>query len=145
MKRKLILASAVAALMFGTVTIGYGADARQHPDPFLGQMSKALDLTSSQQTQIKAILKAEADADATLRQQQADLRTQLRQAEWATSYDEASVAAIAASLAQVEQELTVSRTKAHFQVNSLLTATQRTLAQKLEPDSERRPGPPPLP
>lgn len=141
--KKQVIALLLSTLIIGTAGIGYGAERMAPRDAFLGQMSKALDLSPDQQTQIEALLAAEREAEADLMQQAATLRLQLRQAEWGSSFDEGSVRSVAASLAQLEQELTVSRAKTRFQVNQLLTSAQRTLAQKLEPEQGHRPGPPP--
>jgi Spy/CpxP family protein refolding chaperone len=140
--KKQLIAAVLSALVIGTVSIGYGSERVQPPDPFLGQMTKVLDLSGDQQSQIKAILAEEREADADLMQQGAALRLQLRQAEWGTTFDENSVRATAVTLAQVEQELAVSRAKSHFQINQLLTSAQRTLAQKLQPEPGHQGMPP---
>ncbi|GFO56105.1 hypothetical protein GMSM_31120 [Geomonas sp. Red276] len=139
--KKVMAGSTVALLIFGLASFGSAAGFPPPPDP-VQSMAKALDLTAAQQAQIEAIMQAARDADASLVQKGEELRAQLRLAGWATSYDEASVQSLAAALAQVEEELTVSRVKTRFQVNAVLTSAQRTLAQKLEPDPGRRPAPP---
>jgi Spy/CpxP family protein refolding chaperone len=109
--------------------------------PDLTKLATVLKLTETQQTQIQAIQEAERTKMKTLFDALKEKRDLLRTAGEGTTFDEATVRALAAALAQQETELTVARVKTKTQVNAILTAEQRELLKSLRPDRERRPAP----
>jgi Spy/CpxP family protein refolding chaperone len=103
-------------------------------------MAEVLGLSDAQQEQVKAILQAEREKSAPLRQAMGESQKQLRQAIRAANIDEAAIRAIVANQAQLRAELIISRARSRSQIQALLTAEQRALAEKLEPLLERGPG-----
>lgn len=149
MKRQIIIgAVAVAALAGGAWSVqagpapdidevalheGCGERSKVEPEQRLARMAKKLKLTAAQKEKAGAILKAEKERIAPLREKLAENRLKLKEAAQAATFDEAAVRAIATDQAQLEIELTVSRTRLRSQINALLTPEQRELADKLEP------------
>ena len=151
MEMKLIVMVVLAAAMIGCGTgaalagPGPGGDFRG-PLPgiemvsgrFEGRMAKALKLTDTQQSQIKALLDAEREQVKPLIEKMQESRKMLMQAAKATTFDEAAVRGIAVDQAPTETELIVSHTKVQNQIFALLTAEQRDLLINFRPDLDRQ-------
>lgn len=86
---------------------------------------RALDLTDAQKEQIKAIHEDERTKTEAARKQTHEAHQALREATAKGQFDETKVRAIAATQAQAEIELTVSRTRAEAAVYKILTAEQQ--------------------
>src|SRR6266511_4298939 len=99
----------------------------------LARMAKELKLTDAQKEQVGAILKAERERVAPLREKLMESRKKLHEAAEAEKFDEAAVKALAATEAELQAELMVSRARAHHQINAILTPEQRELAKKHRP------------
>jgi len=149
MKRQIIIgAMAVAALAGGAWSAqaefgpddggpalheGCGERGKMDPERHLARMAKELKLTDAQKEKVQAVFKAEHDKNAPLREKLADNRKQLRQAAEAESFDEAAAKTLAASQANLQAELIVSRLRVQSQIRAILTPEQRELAKKLHP------------
>jgi Spy/CpxP family protein refolding chaperone len=103
---------------------------------------KALGLSDAQKKQIAAIARDERDKAFPLLKKGDEIRSQLRRAERAATFDEKAVRAMADNLARLETGLIVSRAKAHNRIAAVLTPAQRAIMEKMEPETECRPGPP---
>lgn len=150
MKRKLIIAAVLVAMTIGGGTAvlaghgpkgdcgkGPGTGTKMESGRFYTRMAKALKLTDGQQSQIKSLLSTEQVLADPLRDKMHENRKLLRQAGETATFDEAAVRSLAASVSQIETELTVIRVKTHSQINALLTADQRELVKSLRPDREQ--------
>ena len=100
---------------------GHGFGMGEHMLDFFADY---LNLSDTQQAQIKTILQKEHPAVKPLMHQSRLIEAQLRQYVTGT-YDEAKVRALAAQKAQVEVELTVQRARIHNELFQVLTADQQ--------------------
>lgn len=112
---------------------GYGRHGKMDPEQHLARMAKKLKLTDAQKEQVQAIIKAEKERIAPLREKLTENRKKLREATEAETFDEAAVKALAATQAELQAELMVSHVKTRQQVHAILTPEQRELAKKLHP------------
>jgi Spy/CpxP family protein refolding chaperone len=129
---------AVAAGLAATVSAqGRGRGFGHQHGSMLRHMSKQLNLTEAQQTQIKTILADERSKTMPLRQQ-------LRQNEQAQNaaingaFDEAQARAFASKQAQIMSDLMVEKQRAKSQIYSVLTPDQRQKALQLMQQHEQR-------
>ncbi|MGE4579816.1 MAG: Spy/CpxP family protein refolding chaperone [Desulfuromonadales bacterium] len=157
MKKRLIVLTLLATALGGFVvvpTLALAAD--QNPavetnqeeyrcgkrgscnGPFEGRMAAKLNLTSEQQAQIKAIVEAERERIAPLREQMREQRTQLQAAMKAQPFDENTVRLLAASQAEARTEMIVHRARVQNQINTVLTEEQREQAEKLRASKKDR-------
>ncbi len=108
-----------------------------HEGRMLHRMTKELNLTDAQQTQIKSILQAEKTKIQPLRQQ---LR-QNEQAENASvsgSFDETQARAFAGKQAQMMTDLIVEKQRTKSEIYAVLTPDQRAKAQQLMQARQQR-------
>jgi periplasmic protein CpxP/Spy len=130
MKRKIVgIAVAAFVLMIG-VTAALAAHERGEwqKDPvghMVRHMSRRLDLSDAQQTQVRSILEAERPNVQPLVQQLLEGRRQMAAAE-KDGFDEAKVRTIAAQQAQNITELIVIKERVQSKVYQVLTPEQRT-------------------
>jgi protein CpxP len=110
------------------------------PAKRIDRMAKRLNLTETQQEQVKAILTSEWEKAAPFRQQLAETRGKIRQAIETEPFDEAAVRALAESQNQARVELDVSRARAKNRIYALLTPEQREQARRIRPWGEGRHG-----
>lgn len=103
----------------------------------VGFYAKKLDLTDAQKAQMKSVLEKERPTMKPLFQQSHQIEQQLRQYAEGT-FDEAKVRSLAAQKAQVEQEMTVQRTRIHNELYQLLTPDQQAKMKELEAQHEAR-------
>lgn len=103
----------------------------------MGFFADYLNLTDTQQTQMKAVLEKEHGALKPLMQQLHQTHQQLRQYEEGT-FDEAKVRALATQQAQTEVELTVQRTRIHNELFQMLTPDQQAKMKEFEARHEAR-------
>jgi Spy/CpxP family protein refolding chaperone len=147
MKKKFFLGATaiilvVAAGMAGTVLAQgtgqqFGGGFRHHGGWMLRHMTKELNLTTDQQTQIKGIMQAQKSKVQPLMQQ---LR-QNRQAENANitgSFDENQARAFANKQSQIMSDLIVEQERTKSQIYAVLTPEQRQKAQQLMQQHEQR-------
>jgi Spy/CpxP family protein refolding chaperone len=105
----------------------------------LKRMTRELNLTDAQQTQIKSIMTAEKAKIQPLRQQ-------LRQNEQAENagingtFDQAQATAFAGKQSQIMSDLIVEKERARSQIYAVLTPDQRQKAQQLMQEHKQRWG-----
>lgn len=139
MKRRIVVSVVMVAMLAGSAVLavaGGGPGFRGKgggPGMRVERMAEMLDLTEPQKEKVSAILKAEQEKTAPLRQQLAENHEQFRKAAFSEKFDEAAVRELAAKQAQVKTEMMVSHARAKSQIYALLTPEQRALAQKLGP------------
>ena len=129
--RVLLIGGAVLLVVVAALAQGM----HRHGDGFehmLGYYSDALDLTSAQQDQIKAIWAKEKPAMQPLHQQMKDFHTQMNQLTESATFDEAKVRALAAQQSQVMTEMAVQHARIKSEMFQVLTADQKAKFQKLE-------------
>jgi Spy/CpxP family protein refolding chaperone len=132
----------VAAGMAGTMLAqgpgqNFGQGFRHHGGWMLRHMTKELNLTTDQQTQIKSIMQAQKGKVQPLMQQ---LR-QNRQAENANitgSFDENQARAFANKQTQIMSDLIVEQERTKSQIYAVLTPEQRQKAQQLMQQRQQR-------
>ncbi len=98
---------------------------------FMAKWAKALDLTASQQAQIKTLVQAERQATAPVRSQLAEGRKNLRQALKPGNFNETAARSLLASQASLRTEMIISHAKLRSQIFALLTPEQQKQAEKL--------------
>lgn len=108
-----------------------------HGDMMMAFMTKKLNLTDTQQGQIKSIMQKERPTMKPLMQQMHQTETQLRQYEQG-AYDEAKVRALATQQAQIQTELTVQRTRIHNEMFQVLTTDQQNQMKAFQAEHEAR-------
>lgn len=145
MKRQLSIIALTAALIGGGTLSAHAfmgpdgecggprAEGKMEHGKRFGRMARELKLSDAQKEQVQAILKAEQEKNAPLREKLAENRKKLHEAAQAEKFDEAAVKALAATQADLQAQLIVSRARAHSQIHALLTPEQRELAKKLRP------------
>jgi protein CpxP len=116
------------------------------PDHAFGPFTDALDLTSAQQDQIKAIWdKEKVNLDPLMKQEHQN-HADMRALETSGAFDEAKTRALATQHAQTTTELEVVHARIRFEMQQVLTADQKTKLASLEAKHEARMskhGPPP--
>lgn len=132
-----ILVAVAAGLTASVSAQGPGRAFGHRHGWMLQRMTKALNLTDAQQTQIKSIM-----ADSRTRTK--PLMQQLRQNEQAQNanvngnFDEAAARAFAGKQAQIMSNLIVERQRTKSQIYSVLTPDQRQKALQLMQQHEQR-------
>jgi periplasmic protein CpxP/Spy len=142
-----------AALLLGVaVLFAQGMHGHGGPDGMFGHMlgfyADALDLTSAQQDQIKAIWQKEKPTIKPLMQQMHQNRAAMDALVENGAFDEAKVQALATQHAQTAIALEVEHARMKAQMLQVLTADQKTKYQQLEAKHEAHMGkhmPPPPP
>ena len=96
-------------------------------------MAEVLDLSETQQEQIRAIHEKErAEQEGTMQQMRED-REQMRVLLDSDTFDEAAIRSLANKQAILKTEMFVSRAKVKHEVFQLLNAEQQELAKKIKP------------
>ena len=147
MKKKIIITvSVVALLIMGTIfafaaqrpfgmrhfgSRGFGGNPEKFIEHAVSRAALMLDLTSEQQTKIKAILAAEKPIVQPLVMQLRANRQELQQTTDNGQFNEAQVQAIAAKQGQTLAQLIVEKERVQAQIYAVLTPAQRTKAEKL--------------
>ncbi|HKT51485.1 MAG TPA: Spy/CpxP family protein refolding chaperone [Candidatus Angelobacter sp.] len=132
----------VAAGMAGTLLAqgpgqNFHRGFRHHDGWMLQHMTKELNLTTDQQTQIKSIMQAQKSKVQPLMQQM----RQNRQAESANitgNFDENQARAFANKQSQIMSDLIVEQERSKSQIYAVLTPEQRQKAQQLMQQREQR-------
>ena len=169
MRNRILAIAGVAVLVIGATVLalghtrqtgtynlmqGHGGQGpRRGPGPGFGpgmldHMTKALNLTSEQQTQIKALFDAAHATNETRHERLHELHKQMEEVTANGAFDEAKVRAIASEQAQLMTETMVEHQRIKSKIYGLLTAEQRAKAEEMHKQGgshERRPGPPPPP
>ncbi|GFO69918.1 hypothetical protein GMLC_34970 [Geomonas limicola] len=151
MKAKLVVVLGSALILGGALLCQahQGPDFQEHEvggrpsaGPFPPMVARALDLSDSQKKQIESIVNEERISERVQRGKAEALHEKLHEAERAASFDDAAVRSTATALAALDAERMVSHVKTSFRILSLLTASQRALAEKLRPQPGEMPPPP---
>ena len=142
-----LLIAALAVLMGATLAKSQTADAPPPPPmhhhefgmgpEMFGFMSKKLNLTDDQKTQMKAVMQKEHPTMRPLMQQEHQVDLQLRQYVEG-SFDQAKVQALATQKAQIQAQMTVQETRIHNELYQLLTSDQQAQLKQMEADHEAR-------
>ena len=141
----------VAALLVGA-TVLFAQGGRGGPDGGFGHMlgfyAAALDLSSAQQDQIKAIWQKEKPTLKPLLQQMHQNHSALNALAETGTFDEAKTRALATQNAQTAIDLEVEHARIKSEMMQVLTPDQKTKYQQIEAKHESRmhnhtPPPPP--
>ena len=128
----LIVCMLAVAAGFAAHAVAQGRHGRygRHDGWMLSRMTKELNLTDSQQTQIKTIMQAEKAKIQPLRQQ---LRRNQRaeNAAISSTFDETEARAFAGKQAQIMSDVVVERQRMKSEIYAVLTPDQRAKAQQL--------------
>lgn len=142
MNKKLFIVIAIVLAAAAGLTVSVAAQGPHgrfghHEGWMLRHMTKELNLTEAQQTQIKGILAAEKGKIQPLMKQMHDNR--LAAASNVTSnFDETQVRAQANQQAQIMSDLIVERARAKSQIYAVLTPEQQAKAQQLMQERQQR-------
>jgi periplasmic protein CpxP/Spy len=105
--------------------------------PMMGFLSKQLDVTDAQKTQMKAVMEKEHATMHPLMQQMHALDQQLKQYTEGT-YDQAKVQALVSQQSQTLVQLKVQETRIHNELYQLLTPDQQAKFKEIEANREAR-------
>ena len=106
------------------------------------RIARILELSEEQKEKIQAILDGESEQGQARQEREAELRQKLRSAERGATFNEQAVRTAASALTGLETERLVSRARTHHQIESVLTASQRSLAERLRAEKDEMPPPP---
>lgn len=144
-KRYLIMIGLATMVLGSTVSAVVRNERANRPiiDRIVGRLTRHLDLTDAQQTQVKSILEADRSTVVTLFAEAAKNRQQLKESTASGKFDEAQIRSLAARQAQVMTEMIVARARVKAKIyNEVLTAEQRAKAdqvlQRLDSRWQRR-------
>ena len=110
-------------------------------ESFPAGLARILELSEAQKGQIRAILNEEMEKGQSQHQKEAELREQLHQVERTATFNEQAVRSAAAALAGLETERVVLHARTRYRISTVLTAAQRSLAERLLPERDERPAP----
>ena len=135
MKKRYLIMISLATLVIGCTVSAAVRHRRAHRltiDRVVSRITRHLDLTDAQQTQVKSILEAERSKVAPLLAEAAKNRQQLHESTVSGKFDEAQVRSLAARQAQTMTEMIVEKERVKTRIyNEVLTAEQRTKADQL--------------
>jgi protein CpxP len=138
-KKFFIVTALVLALAAGlTAAVAQGAGPHHHHSGWmLRRMTRELNLTDAQKTQIKGILQAQKAKTQPLREQLRQSRLSQNNST-AGTFDEAQARAFANQQAQIMSNLIVERERTKSQIFAVLTPDQRQKAQQLMQEHRQR-------
>jgi len=152
MRNKILVMAGIAVLIIGATVfaLGHGfqgmGDGRgKNHARMMDHVTKALDLTAEQQTQVKALFEGMHQAEEARQTKREDLRKQLEAATANGQFDETRVRAIANEQAQLMADSLVEHERMKSKIFAILTPEQRRKAEemhKLGGRHGRRHGPP---
>ena len=135
MKKRYLIMISLITMVLGTTVFAVVRHKRVNGpiiDRLVGRMTRHLDLTEAQQTQVKAILEAERVKVAPLFARATKNRQQLRDSTASGKFDEAQVRSLAALQAQTMTEMIVEKERVKARIyNEVLTPEQRVKADQL--------------
>lgn len=139
-KKFFVVTALVLALTAGlAVAVTQGATGQHHHNGWmLRRMTRELNLTDAQQTQIKNILQAEKAKTQPLREQLRENRQSQNTGTAAGAFDEAQARAFANKQAQILSNLMVERARTKSEIFAVLTPDQRQKAQQLMQEHRQR-------
>lgn len=117
-----------------------GATGRQghHKGWMLQHMTRALNLSDAQQTQIKGILQAERAKTQPIREQLHQSRISQNSSATTGAFDETQARTLANKQAQLMSDLMVERARTKSEIYAVLTPDQRQKAQQLMQQHRQR-------
>lgn len=128
----------------GMIAVPKGAFHGRHRAPGsrdpIARMSRALNLTESQQKEVRDILQSQREKNAPLRQQLVETRKKIQEAIETEPFDETTVRALMEEQSKTRVELSVSRARTKSRIYALLTPEQRESARTLGSWGKRRHG-----
>ena len=154
MKNRVLAIAGIAVLIIGTTVFalghgfqdGQGGRRGKDHARMMDHLSKALDLTAEQQTQVKALFDGMHSAEEARHAKRDELRKQLDAATANGQFDETRVRAIANEQAQLMADSVVEHERMKSKIFAILTPEQRTKAEALHKQHGgghgRRHGPP---
>lgn len=132
----LLLGTGLNAMAFEKGGRGDGEGFRRGPqagcrmgaasDPWKGLLAK-LDLTESQQQEVKKLTEGQRDKAKEHRKQMIEIRQQMRQAMQPQSFNEKTLRRLSAEQAKIKTELMVTRAATRSKIYALLTPEQKEL------------------
>lgn len=125
------LVLAMAAGLTAAVTQGASGHHGRHSGWMLQRMTRELNLTDAQQTQIKGILQAERTKTQPLMQELRQNRQQWNSSTATGAFDETQARSFANKQAQIMSNLMVEKARTKSQIYAVLTPDQRQKAQQL--------------
>jgi len=155
----LVGATALAALFAAVHASAHDQNTSQAAAPFMGRgrggpmgpggpmgmlpmLPRELQLTASQNDQIKTIADSHRDEWKALADRARSARTALNSAVTADTLDETTIRAKSADVAAVDADMAVARAHANAEIMQLLTSDQKTKLKSLRAQfSARRPAP----
>ena len=137
MKKRVFIVIAIVLAAAAGLTASVAAQGHHHQGWMLHRMTKELNLTEAQQTQIKGILAAEKNKVQPLMKQLHDNRIAASN-NFTGNFDEAQVRAQANQQAQIMSDLMVERARAKSQIYAVLTPEQQAKAQQLMQQRQQR-------
>jgi Spy/CpxP family protein refolding chaperone len=137
MKKRVFIVIAIVLAVAAGLTASVAAQGHRHQGWILRHMTKELNLTDAQQTQIKGILAAEKSKTQPLMKQLRDNRIAASN-NFTGNFDEAQVRAQANQQAQIMSDLMVERARAKSQIYAVLTPEQQAKAQQLMQQRQQR-------
>ena len=139
--RTRVLVIGAAVVLAVAVALAQGMHGHGGPGGFehmLGFYSDALDLSSAQQDQIKAIWQKEKPALEPLLQQMKQFHSQMNQFDQSGAFDEGKVRALATQQSQTMIELAVQHARIKSEMLQVLTPDQKTKFAQLQAKHEQR-------
>ena len=135
MKTRYLIMISLATMVLGTTVFAVVRHERANRpiiDRIVSRITRHLDLSDAQQTQVKSILEAERSKVAPLLAEAAKNRHQLHESTASGKFDEAQVRSLAAQQSQSMTEIIVERERVKARIyNEVLTAEQRSKADQL--------------
>lgn len=133
MKRRYLILTALATLIIGCSVSAAIRHRRAHHafnDRLIMRLTRQLDLSDTQQAQVRSILQAERSRVEPLFIAAAENRRELNAATDSGKFDEAQVRSLAAQQAETIAQLIVEKQRAKARIyNEVLTAQQRDRAE----------------
>jgi protein CpxP len=132
---------ATVAILVASIAVAQGPMHHHGFGPehhMLGFLTKELDLTEAQQTQVKDIFAKEKTTIGPLMMQKGQLHEQFMQEAISGTFNPTKVQALAAQQGQIESTLAVEHVKIASQIFNLLTPEQKTKAQTLLQQHQQR-------
>jgi Spy/CpxP family protein refolding chaperone len=136
-KQFLIIPAILMALVAGMATSALAQRPGNHGGWMLKRMTKQLNLTDAQQTQIKGIMASEKTKIKPLMQQMRQ-NEQAQNANTNGTFDENQTRAFAGKQAQIMTDLIVEKQRMRSEVFAVLTPEQRQKAQQLMQERQQR-------
>lgn len=136
-KKLFIFPLCVLAMAAGLAAHGAAQGRHHHEGSMLRRMTRELNLTDSQQSQIKSIMQTERAKMQPLRQQLRQ-NEQAQNANMSVTFDETQARAFADKQAQIMSDLTVERQRMKSEIYAVLTPDQRAKAQQLMQEHQQR-------